>query len=134
MPNSPTATTAADNNVHVTVRVFHNNHTPESFLRGFTPGQTVTEVAAFTLAPHRKSDLVVADKVFWLFNIGDDPAFGTPDPAAVNYRARGNRSLSVGDVVAVDGRFHSCDPSGWTVLATPPTIDPHAVPGTAPLS
>ncbi|HEY0697395.1 MAG TPA: hypothetical protein VGD43_06255 [Micromonospora sp.] len=40
--------------------------------------------------------------VYRLFNVGHDPQFGTPDPRAVVYRERGNRSLSVGDVVALN--------------------------------
>jgi hypothetical protein len=55
-------------------------------------------------------------QLFDLFNIGDDPRFGTPDPRALAYRARGNRSLSVGDVLALTDSA-----GGWihfTVTAT----------------
>ncbi|MBS2537096.1 hypothetical protein KGQ20_30500 [Catenulispora sp. NF23] len=43
----------------------------------------------------------ICDSVWALLNVGDDPQAGTPDPRAVNYRRRGHRSLSVGDVAAV---------------------------------
>jgi hypothetical protein len=58
-------------------------------------------------------DQRVLDRVFHLFNVGDDPDFGTPSPVAVSYRTRRNRSLSVGDVVMLDGRSYACAESGW---------------------
>lgn len=45
----------------------------------------------------------VLERVYFLLNVGDDPDFGTPHPAAVEYRRRHLRSLSVGDVVTLDG-------------------------------
>lgn len=118
----------------VWVRVFHNNHARGAFLRGYEPGQTVTEVFTYTTRPTGDThDHVLADEAFELFNIGDDPAFGIPDPRAMDYRARGNRSLSVGDVVAIDGRFHSCDSGGWHELVEQPPVEQHTAAGTTPL-
>lgn len=118
----------------VWVRVFHNNHSGEKYLRGYESRQTVTEVFTYTARPKGDThDHVLADEAFALFNIGDDAAYGTPDPRAVDYRVRGNRSLSVGDVVAIDGRFHSCDSSGWHELTEQPPVEQRAAPGTTPL-
>lgn len=52
------------------------------------------------------------NKVYRLFNVGDDPAFGTPAPVALAYRARRLRSLSKGDVVKIDGDAYALD-SFW---------------------
>jgi hypothetical protein len=119
----------------VWVRVFHNNQRAQgAFLRGYEPGQTITEVFTYTTRPQGDTpDHVLADEAFDLFNIGDDPDFGTPDPRAVDYRGRLNRSFSVGDVLAIDGRFYSCDSSGWRELTEAPPVEQITAPGTTPL-
>jgi hypothetical protein len=40
-----------------------------------------------------------AEELFARYNVGDDPTFGTPHSDAIDYRAKRNRSLSVGDVL-----------------------------------
>ncbi|WP_370973915.1 hypothetical protein [Amycolatopsis sp. cg9] len=118
----------------VWVRVFHNNHAHDKFLRGYESGQTVTEVFTYTTRPQGDThDHTLADEAFELFNIGDDPQFGTPDPRALDYRARRNRSLSIGDVLGIDGRFYSCDASGWRELPEAPPVKQITAPGTTPL-
>lgn len=118
-----------------TLRVYHNvardeADRPVGMLDGYQPGHAVALVARLTLrAP---TDLDACDIAFRLFNVGDDPEFGPPDARAVEYRQRGNRSLSTGDVVAVNGRFYACARVGWTPIE-PPRIDHTARYGTAPL-
>lgn len=135
MPTIQATATPAGAPAAVWVRVFHNNHRARgAFLRGWLPGQTVTEVFTYTaLIEGDVHDHDLAEQAFELFNIGDDPDFGTPDPRAEDYRARGNRSLSTGDVLAIDGRFHSCDSSGWRELTESPEVEQITVPGTTPL-
>lgn len=60
-----------------------------------------------------EDDLVACEEAFHLFNVGDDPTFGEPDPRALEYRSKWLRSLSVGDVVEIDGRRHRCASMGW---------------------
>jgi len=117
------------------VRVFHNNQAREAMLTGYEIGHTVTEVYTYdeTDPAATADDLDVADRAFELFNIGDDPAYGTPDPRAVEYRDRKNRSLSVGDVLAIAGRFHACDFTGWREMGKQPTIRQQPERGTTPL-
>ncbi len=57
------------------------------------------------------------DEAFERFNIGEDAL-------ARAYRAGKNRSLSVGDVVVVDGVANTCDSFGWTPLDAVPDVDP----------
>lgn len=58
-------------------------------------------------------DLALAES-FDLLNIGDDPMYGDPDQRAVTYRLLGNRSLSVGDVISVDGDSFAVEAVGWS--------------------
>jgi hypothetical protein len=48
----------------------------------------------------------VLNKVWCLFNVGSDEL-------AAQYRARNLRSLSVGDVIFIDGAGYSCESVGW---------------------
>ncbi|MFL0579644.1 hypothetical protein [Dietzia sp. 179-F 9C3 NHS] len=61
----------------------------------------------------------LAERMFHLFNVGDDPAYGTPDERAIAYRLACNRSLSVGDVVEIDGTFLAVASCGFDVIAPP---------------
>ncbi|MFC6094363.1 hypothetical protein [Saccharothrix lopnurensis] len=129
----------------VDIRVFHNLH-DRALLVGYQ-GQPVAEVLTYREPPSARSrDLDLVESAFQLCNVGDDPAFGKPDPRAVRYRHRGNRSLSIGDVVAVDGRFHACQRIGWRRIPEPRQLnerrhgttplhrDQRPVPGTDPRS
>jgi hypothetical protein len=114
----------------LTVHVFHNlgafsGIRPSSYL----PGDHVVEV--FQTTASSGTPMQVCEDMFELLNVGDDPDFGTPDPRAVAYRARRNRSLSIGDVVAVDGTFYACAPSGFIPIA-PPYITTAGLPGSTP--
>lgn len=118
----------------VRVRVFHNT-TTDGRLFGYKPDHQVVEVYSYddpdVVATTR--DSAVADRAFHLFNVGHDPEFGIPDHRACDYRARGNRSLSMGDVVGIDNRFYACASSGWSPIDTPAMAD-IAQPGTTPMS
>lgn len=87
---------------------------------GYQPGQPLMRVARYTVEDHDSTPSpVLADQAFRLFNVGDDPEFGVPDPRAVEYRKRGNRSLSKGDVVQVDTRWWACSSRGWLPIEPP---------------
>lgn len=133
VPTEPEAAPRARTTARV--RVFLNNAFGGSYLRGYQAGNTVTEVFAYdeTDLDAEIDDLALAERAFELLNIGDDPSFGTPDQRAVDYRGRGNRSLSVGDVIAIDERFWSCDSVGWRELDEQPVIQQRWEHGIAPL-
>ncbi|MBN1172641.1 MAG: hypothetical protein JXA67_10755 [Micromonosporaceae bacterium] len=110
-------------NATITVRAYLNttqdaNGLPLGMLDGYQPGHELTLVFE-TTAPATDDDLTVCEQVFRLLNVGDDPEFGTPDPRALEYRFKGHRSLSVGDVVDVDGRYYACARFGFTAIDTP---------------
>lgn len=56
------------------------------------------------------ADQVALNHAFEEFNIGEGHL-------AQAYRARRLRSLSVGDVVMIDGRIYSCESAGWSSRA-----------------
>ncbi|MCC3317955.1 MULTISPECIES: hypothetical protein [Nocardia] len=58
-------------------------------------------------------DKPVLDRVFLLFN-----GIHT-DRHSRDYFAAGNRSLSPGDVVAIDGRCYACTDTAWQALHAP---------------
>lgn len=129
-----------------TVRVFHNNHAPDSFVYGYQahryqvgseemPAHTVTEVYWYT--DHDSDDEHLAETAFRLFNVGDDPEFGEPDPRALEYRDRANRCLSKGDILAIEDdrgtRFYACGSFSWDLLDAPPVIDNREQHGSTPV-
>ncbi|NUT99186.1 MAG: hypothetical protein HOY78_44995 [Saccharothrix sp.] len=129
----------------VRIRIFHNL-SDRAMLSGYL-GRPVVEVLAYQEPPAlRTRDVDLVEAAFQLCNVGDDPEFGRPDPRAIGYRRRGNRSLSIGDIVAVDGRFYACQRIGWRRIAEPPQVherrhgttplhdDQRPVPGTDPRS
>lgn len=76
----------------------------------YTPGDAVYH--AFTYTAADGSDLAICNAAFEDFNVGDPSANET----VYRYRSAGNRSLSVGDVVMVDGRAYGCGRFGWDLL------------------
>ena len=66
---------------------------------GYRPGHPLVPVCTWTTDTTDHQQLL--EDVYRLLNVGDDPAFGTPDPIALRYRRSRNRSLSVGDVVCL---------------------------------
>jgi len=117
-------------------RVYHNVAVDEvgrhlGFLDGYQPGHPVTLV--FSTELPESDDLDACEQLYRLLNVGDDPNVGEPDPRATQYRARGNRSLSVGDVASIDGRFYACACFGWHQLDhEPSTVHVTDVAGTTP--
>jgi hypothetical protein len=111
-----------------TVRVFLNPHT--DFVTDYLPDQEVVEVTSYT--EHGDDDLALLEEAFRLFNVGHDPDIGPVDDRALTYRHRGNRSLSVGDVVGIDDRYYTCGSFGWIRLVGPPTTTSRAGNGITP--
>lgn len=84
---------------------------------GYQPTHTLTKAYQMVADPFGTTDLDVLRVVFDVFNVGDDPDFfNPPSPHAIEYRKAGNRSLSVGDVVVLDGRAYACARFGWDTI------------------
>lgn len=88
----------------VWIRIFHRSWDRPTYRRvfgyldqGVRPGE---------------DDKSIAERQFERFNIGEDVT-------ARQYFARGLRSLSVGDIVAIDDRYLRCEGEGWSPIAAP---------------
>lgn len=101
------------------VIIWHNITTddqgrPLGMLDGYKHGHILVPVASYEA---EGTDAELLASAFQIFNVGDDPDFGEPNPLAQLYRLRGNRSLSVGDVVSFteeeQTRWHACARFGW---------------------
>ncbi|MFD4407732.1 hypothetical protein ACFWPH_33705 [Nocardia sp. NPDC058499] len=101
---SRTAPTAAARRV----RVFCNND--RDILDGYQPEAHL--VLAYTLtAPTACSDSQILEWVFAMFN--DHPLDADDETHTRAWYDSGLRSLSVGDVVAIDDNFYACASIGW---------------------
>ena len=108
-----------------TITVFHNISSDgmgrHAGFSGYQPGHALAPVARYTRPSH--DVFTLAEHAFMIFNVGDDPSFGEPNPLAVEYRSRKNRSLSVGDVVLVQtadqDTWLSCESFGFDRIDVP---------------
>ena len=66
--------------------------------------------------------LAILECLVRVFNVAGDPTVGIAESVAVAYRDCRLRSLSTGDVVALDDDFSVCARGGWRRLDTPPHI------------
>jgi hypothetical protein len=129
------------NDTTVTVTVWHNVVTDFvghhiAMMDGYQVGHPLVPVFTYTVPVEDAiNHATVIEEAFHLFNVGDDPTFGTPDERAVAYRARRNRSLSVGDVVQVATAWWACASGPWQQIDPPAFIARNvAVHGTTPLN
>lgn len=88
-----------------------HNVARHSLVDGYQPDDLLVPVFAGSVWADSERD--ACDVVYRLLNIGDDPNFGKPDGRAVAYRRAGNRSLSIGDAVRVNGQWFVCRAIGW---------------------
>ncbi|WP_327100290.1 hypothetical protein OIE68_16870 [Nocardia vinacea] len=103
----------------VTVRVFLN-HAPHSLLHGYTPSAPLAlayEYAISTEGP--AADAVILERAFAAFN--GHPEHPDDHAHADAWTDKRLRSLSVGDVVAIDDRHYACESAGRTRITAPLT-------------
>ena len=89
---------------------------PDALAHGFPADGPVTLAYDCTLPDG--PDAVLLERVFAMFN--DHPAHAADRIHTDAWYAEGLRSLSVGDVVALDDRHYRCQPHGWTRVPGPP--------------
>ncbi|HTJ68187.1 MAG TPA: hypothetical protein VL551_11710 [Actinospica sp.] len=120
----------------------HNIGTAEGIhVWHYEPGHPMTVVFTTVIDPGDLADEVLCEQVFALLNIGHHPAevglSAAPDQRAVDYRERGNRSLSVGDTVAVTRGaqtvYYKVAMIGFTQIDAPSIVNRPGY-GTVPLA
>ena len=118
------------------ITTWHNVHQDEhghltAMIFGFTAGDPLVPVHQFSIANELVPDdrLDLCESIFRLFNVGDDPEYGAPDEEAVTYRAQGNRSLSVGDVIQIGQHWFAVQYAGFAAVQAPAHLDGASQPG-----
>ena len=112
----------------VKVTVYHND---DAGFRPYEDGHLLTAVTSHWLDTPDRDPVAVGDWVFHVFNADLDlletqrrnPGGETAFLAACVYRLLRHRSVSVGDVIAVETESQThwlaCDPVGWRPIAEP---------------
>jgi hypothetical protein len=77
--------------------------------QSYQAGDVMREAFTYVDDAPEPADDVVRERAFRWFNIGENVI-------ARRYRDAGNRSLSVGDVVVIDGRAYAVGSFGWNLL------------------
>ncbi|MGH3779839.1 MAG: hypothetical protein ACRDZY_02720 [Acidimicrobiales bacterium] len=118
----------------VRVQVFHNLALC-GIADGYQHGDPLVEVECWMMEPPvcDRRDETLLEQVYHLLNVGEDPAFGVPDRRAIRYRLRRNRSLSVGDVARVAGRWWAVAGIGWMSIPEPQLLVTVTMHGTTPV-
>lgn len=114
-------TTTPKGSTTVKLSIYHNTTKDEQgrllgMVDGYEPGHLLTKVYELDArdGAHWAAALAYAYDVF---NVGHEAT--PPNRDAVGYRARDNRSLSIGDVVEIEGTWYACMPVGWGEIPTP---------------
>lgn len=99
----------------------------ERWLDGYAEGDQMRKAIEFDLDVGWFGS-AVADWAFHQFNVAHEHLFDRThehlatapcawgDRLALAYRFAGNRSLSIGDIVVVEGVRYACAPDGWVVV------------------
>lgn len=121
--------TESDQRVRLHAIVFHNL---DSRFMGYETGNRLVPVFQHGFENDHVFDIL--NHIWWLLNVGDDPDLGGPNPLATEYRARRNRSLSVGDVVKLGDEWWVVADFGFETIETPAdSIVSETVHGTTPI-
>jgi hypothetical protein len=100
---------------NVTVKILHRFKCAEGgmpFFSEFSSGDQFAQVLRFTCGFPQCRHVEMLLKIIWeQLNIDEPRA-----EWALDYRARRNRSLSVGDVVVVGEQAFACDRVGWSPI------------------
>lgn len=98
------------------VEVYHNvSEDRLRFLNGYQEGDPLVHVMR-VMVPDDQDPFAW---IWWLLNVGHEG--DDPDGQAVAYRTRRNRSLSVGDVLIIDGAAKAVAAIGWTDVRIDPS-------------
>lgn len=101
----------------VTVRVFLNR-APHSLLHGYTHAAPLILAYQYTIpAATPPADAVILERAFAAFN--GHPEHPDDHAHADAWADQRLRSLSVGDVVALDDRYYACQSVGWAPITAP---------------
>ncbi|MFI2478693.1 hypothetical protein [Nocardia xishanensis] len=96
------------------------NHDPDAIIVGHRPGARLVLAYRYTLpAATAGTDSLLLERIFAAFN--SEPVHPDDERHSATWTAQRLRSLSVGDVVAIDDRHYACESVGWTPIPAPRT-------------
>ena len=90
---------------------------PGRFWDGWQPGDTLSE--PFTFEGTATDAENACEYAFYLFNAPEEFLSASDTRIARKYRDGGRRSLSIDDVVTVDGVSYACQSMGWQKIEEP---------------
>ncbi|WP_435593567.1 hypothetical protein [Nocardia sp. bgisy118] len=94
------------------------NQDPDALFSGYLPSARLVLAYRYTLpAVTAGEDRMLLERVFAAFN--DQPVHPEDQLHADAWAAERLRSLSVGDVVALDDRYYACASVGWMSIPAP---------------
>ncbi|WP_280186202.1 MULTISPECIES: hypothetical protein [Nocardia] len=100
-----------------TITVFLNADRPSTPYR-YHRGAPLVAAYEYTVPAAKVwSDQLMLDRAFAAFN--GYPKYPDDHAHADAWAAAGRRSLSVGDVVAIDDRHYACESFGWRLVTAP---------------
>lgn len=117
------------------LHILHNVRTDRMyFLEGYKDDDPLTLVYKLTIPEHVKERAsqqdttegavqVMCEYAYMTLNIGHEDFAQITDEGraeAIAYRERKNRSLSMGDVICLDGAFFACARIGWEQVRVHP--------------
>jgi len=98
--------------------IIYLNADPEAMLTGYSPGAPMVLSHRYTLpAATAGTDSLLLERIFAALN--SHPVHPDDQQHATAWTAEHRRSLSVGDVVAIDDRLYACAARGWTSIPAP---------------
>lgn len=103
------------------ISVYFNLHEDHFF--GYEHGHPVQRVFSYE-APRTSGLMELAEEAFAAFNAPLELLSEPYRGVAERYRAAGNRSLSVGDLLKIDDDWVACASAGWTRLEQAPVEVP----------
>jgi hypothetical protein len=107
----------------ITVQLFHNLN-PAATTEGYCPdSDRVVEVYSYHEhdVAGTASDQDIVAGVIEMFGVVHEPARGPRDHRIANYVDRGNRALTIGDVIAIDRRCYALTDTSTAPVAFPLT-------------
>jgi len=126
--DTPTEESASRQPAPVNVTVYHND---TARFMPYEDGHLLTAVTSHWLDTPDHDPVAIGEWVYHVFNADLDlletqrnrPGGETAFLAACVYRLLSHRSVSVGDVIAIDTesqtRWLACDPAGWRTISAP---------------
>lgn len=104
---------------NISSTIYYNLNAPYSLTKGYRSTDHVTKVmeAIYDISLE-ETDIEILERIFQFLNLFEESSdTAIPKEYTVfNFCFHVDRSMSIGDVVEIDGKFYACNPTGWKLL------------------